>query len=398
MAIGLAVIGLFPIAEHLLRVEETPVGFVVHPLNGSEGASDALFPPCPLENQTLLAQEQDFCTQLIDNAGVASTHAAALALLPNGDIGAYWYGGTREGAKDVEIYSARYSHETGEFSNTRPIIGREMLSEQLGRYIKKVGNMAAVLDSSNRLWLFFVSISVGGWAGSSLNYMVSSDGGETWSEAKRLVTSPFFNISTLVRATALEMTNGDLMIPVYHEFIGKFSELLIVDENGQVRGKRRISSGRHAIQPYVTPMSNDRAAIFMRSSSMEEPLVQFTVTDDAGQSFDPVRSTELLSLGNPVAATPLGDGRIWLLFNNDLGRRVLSIALINADGSGAQPIVDLENGLADPNRRIFAYPTVVTSRDGLHHAAWTYDRKHIKHAVFTDGWLHEQINQVGTNP
>ena len=43
----------------------------------------------------------------IDPRGRAMVHSATLTELPKGGVQAFWYGGSREGARDVGIYSAR---------------------------------------------------------------------------------------------------------------------------------------------------------------------------------------------------------------------------------------------------------------------------------------------------
>ena len=372
--------------------QSAPAGFVLREPLTAEGPAEsrqaAGLPPCPGSAVQRPLSESYFCSQFLDNSDVSSVHAATLAELPGGGIGAWWYGGTEEGARDVSIYFSRYSHETGTFSAATVVATREQLSSQLGRYIKKLGNPAAVLDQNERLWLFFVSVSVGGWAGSALNFMVSDDGGGTWSPAKRLVTSPFFNISTLVRSPPVPLDSGELMIPVYHEFIGKFSEILVIGSDGSVKDKRRITWGSDAVQPSLAPLSSGQAAIVMRSKSDTKPFVHFSSTEDGGQSFHPVRTIDLPSADNAVTAAKFGQDRIWIVYNRDTaGRRALSIAVSAADGTGTRRIADLENALDHPGWREFSYPAVITDRRGLHHAAWTHDRKQIRHAVFSNGWL-----------
>ena len=39
-----------------------------------------------------------------------SCHASTIAELPNGDLLAAWYAGSREGAKDVAIFASRKRH------------------------------------------------------------------------------------------------------------------------------------------------------------------------------------------------------------------------------------------------------------------------------------------------
>ncbi len=397
-------------AADVMRLQPAPAEFILlaaGPLNTWNKLSDSAaaasappaLPPCPAATRKPADSESYFCSQLLDNGGAPSVHAATLASLPGGGIGVWWYGGSREGAKDVSIYFARYSHESGEFSPARVVVTREQLSSQLGRHIKKLGNPAAVLDQSGRIWLFFVSVSVGGWAGSALNVIVSEDGGGTWSPAKRLVTSPFFNVSTLARAAPVPLASGELMIPAYHEFIGKFSEILIVSGEGEVKDKRRVTWGRRAVQPWLVPRSASGGTVFMRSKSDREPFVHSSSTEDSGMTFQPARTMDLPNADNSVAAARLGGDGFWIVYNSDKnGRRALAIAAASADGSDAQWITDLENALDDPGKHEFSYPSVITDYRGLHHVAWTHNRKHIKHAVFTHDWLFARVNQGRETP
>ena len=330
--------------------------------------------------------------QLLDAAGQDSVHAATLANLPGGDVGVWWYGGSREGAKDVQIWFARYDHRSGEFSPVRSVMSRHQLSTQLGRYIKKLGNPAAVLDSNGRLWLFFVSVSVGGWAGSSVNFIVSDDGGETWSPARRLATSPFFNVSTLVRTPPVLLESGALAVPIYHGFIGRFAEILIVEPDGTVRNKHRLTWGRDAIQPSLAPVSRDRGAVFMRYAGDPPLRMLYSATGDSGRNFSRPRKLDLPNADNSVAAGALPDGSgIWIVYNSsETGREVLSIAVADNDVSEAVRAFDLVSGEGE-----FSYPAIVTDAQGQHHVAWTHQRRNIKHAVFNDAWL---FNTVRAQP
>ena len=326
--------------------------------------------------------------QLLDSAQQNSVHAVTLANLPGGDVGAWWFGGSREGGRDVKIWFARYDHQSGEFSSARSVMSRHQLSAQLGRYIKKLGNPAAVLDSNGRLWLFFVSVSVGGWATSSVNYITSDDGGETWATARRLVTSPFFNVSTLVRTPPILLENGDLAVPIYHEFIGKFAEILIVEPDGTVQNKHRLTWGRNALQPSFVPISQDRGAVFMRYAGAPPMRMLYSSTEDGGRRFSRPRKLDLPNADNSVAASSLPGGNgIWIVYNSsESSREVLSIAVANNNVSEVVRKYDLESEKGE-----FSYPAIVTDAQGLHHVAWTHNRQNIKHAVFNDAWLFNTI-------
>ena len=123
---------------------------------------------------------------------VPSVHGANVIGTQDGDLLATWFGGSREGGRDVVIWGANYSLALRSWSMPRRIIGPAETKVALGRYIKTVGNSVLVRGEHDELWLYYVTVSVGGWAGSSLNVILSRDEGKTWDAPRRLITSPFF--------------------------------------------------------------------------------------------------------------------------------------------------------------------------------------------------------------
>ena len=153
-------------------------------------------------------------------------HSSSVTALPGGDLMAVWFAGSREGAADVQVRTARFDARSGEWGGEQVLATRESTRDGTQRYIRKLGNPVIALGPDKRLWMFYVSVSVGGWATSAINVMVSDDLGANWSAPRQLVTSPFFNISTLVRAAPVFHADGSIGLPVYHEFMGKFAEYL----------------------------------------------------------------------------------------------------------------------------------------------------------------------------
>ena len=168
------------------------------------------------------------------NAG-AMVHVGSICEMTNEQLAAVWYGGTREGAKDVAIFfSTKPPGTNTSWSSPRVIVDRATATRELKRYIRKVGNPILFSGPGKQLWLIYVSITVGGWSGSSLNVKASRDGGDTWTESQRLTLSPFFNISELVKGRPLPLINtvgahmnqDRFAVPIYHEFLGNFPEIL----------------------------------------------------------------------------------------------------------------------------------------------------------------------------
>jgi len=363
------------------------------------------------------------------------THAASLIELKDGRIRAFWFSGSREGAEDVEIRSAVFDPEQGQWSPERTVASRESTQQSVLRYVKKLGNPVAGRAADGTLWLFYVTVSVGGWAGSSITAMTSRDEGETWSPARRLISSPFLNISTLVKGAPLLRADGTMELPVYHEFLGKFGELLRLDKSGAIIGKQRLSDGGYALQPVVLVRSSSEALALMRYSGSGHPTrVIRTVTRDAGQHWAPPEKSPLSNPNAALSGVVLPDGRILVALNNIEGsREVLSLVISDDGGASWKDIHQLENqqgqhmdeahylktagalatasdatvtdaaGYAESAGRQqchdqncdfeFSYPYLIQTHRGDFHLVYTWNRSFIKHVQFTRAWLDQRTGK-----
>jgi predicted neuraminidase len=244
--------------------------------------------------------------------------------------------------------------------------------------------------ADGRLQLFFVTVSVGGWAGSSISSMISDDEGVTWGTPQRLISSPLINLSTLVKSPAVLFADGRLGLPAYHEWIGRFGEFLRI-EAGQVIDKRRMSSGRSAIQPLVFVNDDQDATAYFRQtrSAGQAKQVPVSQTQNAGQSW---RIDPDLLIANPnsaVAGLQLNDGsRILVLNNIESGRYRMVLMMADAK-SQWQMIEVLEDDAALPEdqRKEFSYPYLITLNGNDAHLVYTWDRKKIRHRYFSGAWL-----------
>ncbi|MDB4409258.1 exo-alpha-sialidase [Gammaproteobacteria bacterium] len=325
-------------------------------------------------------------------------HSATAVELNNGDIRVFWYGGKREGSKDTAIFSRVFNHGTGGWSEIHEVINRQQVNHDTRRYIRKLGNPVAVVKG-DELWLFFVSVSVGGWAGSSINLSVSRDNGNSWGPVRRLISSPFMNISTLVRNAPLLTEQGDILLPAYHEFLGKFSELLHIDSRGTVINKYRISHGREAIQPALLATGSDSAIAFMRNTSASNPgKLWFSHTNGHIADWAPLQP---LSLPNPDAAATVvqldSPGELLLVFNNHPSERDdITMAWRPSAESDWQLIHQFEKlDKAEKIHNPFSYPFLLKTADGNFHLFYSWKRKHIKHVWFNRATLQKMRTSAG---
>jgi len=376
-------------------------------------------------------------------------HAASIVALKDGRLRAFWFSGSREGASDVEIHSAVFDPAARQWSGETVVATRPTTERAVRRYISKLGNPVCGRAADGRLWLFYVTVSVGGWSGSSLTARVSADEGNTWSTPRRLVTSPFFNISTMVKGTPFLFADGTMGVPVYHEMINKFAEILRLDARGNVVDLQRLSSGKeHALQPVMLIKSTLEALVMMRNSGPMKPRhAWITSTQDGGKSWSKPEDSGLLNPNSALSALPLPDGRILAVANNQVrqgiskGRDALALMISGPDGKHWKMVYRLENHVAARGMDLgksmyqhmmvkaarhsdatlatssedvvqqyatsagsamcgddgcgfeFSYPYLIQTKTGDFHLVYTWNRSFIKHIWFNRAWLNQQLQK-----
>lgn len=357
-------------------------------------------------------------SEFISGGLTKEVHSATAVELPDGDIGVFWYAGSREGSRDVAIFSRFLGKQTakdnmGSWSDIRRVIDPQGSMEGVHRHIRKVGN-PLVLYYQDKLWLFYVTVSVGGWAGSSINLIQSGDKGQTWSKPKRLITSPFLNISTLVKERAVIAADGSILLPVYHEFIGKFSEMLRIDPQGEVIDKYRISQGREAIQPIVLPQSQEQAIVFLRNvSATGSHRILASQTRNGGENWQSLSELELPNPDAAVSSVSLDrSNELLLVFNNDKKERSDLTLAYAADFQMGHPglsgqwqiLYQFENENSEkpedaPHQEKlhnpYSYPFLVKTQRGDFHLFYSWKRQYIKHVFFNRAVLDKMITSRG---
>lgn len=335
--------------------------------------------------------------QLIPNANQNSTHSVSATVLPSGDLIAFWFGGSREGAKDVRIFQSYFKQAQQTWTAPTAILDVPTLAAAVGRYIGKLGNPLVFIDKQKRIWLYVVSVSYGGWAGSSLNVMFSDDFGKIWSMPKKLITSPFINVSTLVRNTMYAMQDGSMLLPVYHEFAAQFPEMLRVSPEGEVMEKVRMHGNGGGIQPSLLQGKDREVYAFMRSGShTKDWKVTRLKSEDQGQSWFDFTTTELPNPNSAQIVAKVDESLwVWIGNHNPKHRQDLTLAVSHNLNKPWQVVYEFEHG---KQNEAFSYPAIVQAKDGIWHLLYTANRKNIKHVQFNRAWLNQMIANAGQTP
>jgi len=293
---------------------------------------------------------------------------------------AAWFGGTEEGADDVRIY---FTPDGSGRKSPWVAVDRARAESGLRRPVKKIGNPLLWRAHDGSLGLCFVTTTIGGWSTSALSIEFP------WSSprprTRRIVTSPFANISTLVRSAPIRFADGSIGLPVSHECIGKFGELVRLRRNGTVLDKRRINWGRSAFQPSIVVLDADRAVAFLRHAGELPGHVWRSATSDRGCSWSDPEPLDLPNPNSAIAALRLDGDRLLLAYNDlDVGRHRLALAVSEDAGRTWTRVHTVAEG--EPGAE-FSYPALATTPNGSIHLLFTWNRERIRAVVFNRAWL-----------
>jgi len=299
---------------------------------------------------------------IFDRAPFPSAHASTLAETRNGTIVAAWFAGTREKHRDVGIWLAR--REGGIWSP--PVEVADGVQSWLRRY--PCWNPVLHQLRDGPLLLFYkVGKSPSRWWGMVLS---STDGGEIWSEPRRLPEG----ILGPIKNKPIELDDGTLLCPSSSEHAGWRVHMEWSRDGGEsweTSGPLNSRDEFRAIQPAVLAHSDDRLQILCRS---RQGAITECWSDDGGRSWSKMQPTDLPNPDSGIDAVMLRDGRVLLIYNHSsTGRTPINLAF-SRDGKAWQAALELENNPGE-----FSYPAIIETKDRLVHISYTWNRTHIKY-------------------
>jgi predicted neuraminidase len=321
-------------------------------------------------------------------------HVSSVCPAGDGRVACTWYEGSWESAPDTAIYLSVFDEAKAQWSPPVVLVDRNTCSKELKRYVRKVGNALIYRDGRGRLWLFYSSIIFGGWSGSSLNYKISADNGKTWSRSEKLVLSPFFNLAENVKNKGMNLADRSFVIPAYHEFAKKFSEMLSVEtDGGKVKYDiRKMTHTGKAVQPsLIYEEGKGLIAFFRNMASGGKNHILTAESRDMGRTWSDLQATGLPNPDSGFDMIKTRDGGYLGVINNTYsGRGNLTLILSRDGGKNWELLKVIESKKGSE----YSYPSINQSTSGIYHITYTYEKKRIKHIVFNEQWIREREGQT----
>lgn len=313
-----------------------------------------------------------------DKPDFPESHAATIAETPAGLIAA-WFGGTKEGNKDVCIWTSHLVN--GKW--TKPVKVADGVMNDTLRY--STYNPVLYQVPGGELLLFYkIGPNVAGWTGWMIR---SKDSGRTWSRREALpegFLGPIKNKPVLI--------DGKLICPSSTEKNGWKVHFEITPDFGKTWTKTEaINDGKivSAIQPSILTFPDGKLQVLCRSKNT---TLNESWSADGGKTWSAMTASALPNNNSGTDAVTLKDGRQLLVYNhvkpapelpNGKGARTPLNVALSKDGKVWYAALVLEDSPISQ----YSYPSVIQTSDGMVHIVYTWRRERVKHITIDPSQL-----------
>ena len=295
-----------------------------------------------------------------------SCHASSLVELADGGFLVVWFGGTRESADDVAIWSAHRSG-TGVWSAPR-LVAKVEESAHWNPVIFRAG------DGRVHLW-FKVGPKIPTWRTYTA---ISDDGGESWSAPTPLVPGDEGGRGP-VKNKPILLSDGAWLAGASLETATHWDAFVDRSEDGGTTWQRTplISldrgqcAGKGVIQPTLWESVPGQVHMLLRSTGGR---VCRSDSTDRGRTWSEIVPIDLPNNNSGLDVARLADGRLALICNPVESRERTPLSLLfSADNGQSWPErIDLET---EPGE--YSYPAIIPTADGGLAVSYTWRRERI---------------------
>jgi predicted neuraminidase len=378
---------------------------------------------CLLSISALAADAPAVRAELVFPYRADHNHAPGLVECPNGDLIASWYRGSGErSADDVRVCGARLRKGSQEWS-------KDFLMADFPGFPDC--NTCMMIDSEQRLWLFWPLILANSWGSALTNFLVShdylGDGAPKWDqsgiiplkpddfkddvlrhldEAEKQLPQRIAKLPEPQRAaretrwklgiaemrknagdklaqrlgwqprckpTVLPPSErhprGRILLPLYSDTFS-LGLMAISDDRGRTWFASRPIFAWGGIQPSVLPRQDGTLIAYLRDNG-GSGHIKVSESKDDGMTWGPVTLSELANPGAGIDGVRLANGHFCLVYNDlPRGRNSLAVSISEDEGRTWKQTRHLEKHDAGS----YHYPCAIQGRDGTIHVIYSYFR------------------------
>jgi predicted neuraminidase len=317
-----------------------------------------------------------------DNRPFNSCHASTLTVLPNGEVLAAWFGGTREGADDVAIWYSRRSE--GVWSYPVKVADEEGIPHWNPVLFKREDGI---------IFLYYkVGHKIPKW---STRFISSSDDGHTWTTPRPLVEGDvggrgpvknkpiLLKDGTMASPASIEGENWDAFADLsYDQGITWIKSNLV-----PIRRSASISEpfvkesipvpllsfkGKGVIQPTLWESEPGKVHMLLRST---EGKIYRSDSLDSGKTWREAYPTNLPNNNSGIDLVKLENGNLVLVFNpvgENWGKRTPLILSVSKDNGESW----IEGFILEKEEGEYSYPAIVACKNELF-ITYTWKRERI---------------------
>jgi predicted neuraminidase len=347
-------------------------------------------------------------------------HAAFLHMLPGGDLGCVWFGGTQEGVPDISVHFSRFVD--GRWTEAQKLSDDPARSEQ---------NPLLFTAPDGALWLLWTAQVSGHQDTAIVRRRISADGGRSWGAIETMLDRP----GVFIRQPIVVTKAGDWLLPAWlcptpaaGAWRGDDDTALVLISSDQGRSWDAVDvpGSTGCVHMNILALHDGTLLALYRSRWADRIHAARSAN---GRDWSAPQPTDLPNNNSSIQATVLANGHVALAYNHSsaeqaTGRRLslyddiggelpaeapagartafwgaprapMSIAISEDNGQTWPHRRDVETGdgycLTNNSKerlnRELSYPSILQGPDGALHLAYTHFRQAIRHVTVTEAWV-----------
>ncbi|MFT6633691.1 MAG: putative neuraminidase [Bacteriovoracaceae bacterium] len=289
----------------------------------------------------------------------------------NGTVYATWYGYKDKEYDNGQICLSQYDKLRRTWTKAKNLFPNLSNSS--------CGNPVLFSDPSDKsLHIYFVILQRHYWDSAQIYHSVLEDGETQWSPPDMLKLP----MGMMVRHRPIIKSPGVILIPAYDEITNR--SIIFESQNPYSNWTEVSTIDGDLIQGDLVRYSEKEWQIFLRPAGDSGHFIFRALSPDNGRSFNTVLRTQLACPLTGIAAIKLISGHTLVCHNQTekFERTPLTLSIVREGEVTFEKLLDVDSGPIE-----ISYPNLLQQADGTIHLIYTYNRKMMKHIIFSQNFM-----------